>query len=55
MVFSHIKYHDRPFMGSVTAPERAQDTVDMVKILFGEEFIARATPSCSHCATPTVR
>ena len=39
MVYSHIKYSDKPFMGSVTHPERAQDTVDMCKILFGEEFV----------------
>ncbi len=39
MVYSHIKYSDKPFMGSVTAPERAQDSVDMVKILFGDDFI----------------
>jgi len=39
MVYSHMKYSDKPFMGSVTRPERAQDTVDMCKILFGEEFI----------------
>ena len=43
MVYSHIKYSDKPFMGSVTAPERAQDTVDMVKILFGEDFIQENT------------
>ena len=49
MVFSHIKYHDRPFMGSVTAPERAQDTVDMVKILFGDDFIAANTVLLSLC------
>ena len=49
MVFSHIKYHDKGFMGSVTAPERAQDTVDMVKILFGEEFIATNTVLLSLC------
>ncbi len=49
MVFSHIKYHDRPFMGSVTAPERAQDTVDMVKILFGADFIAENTVLLSLC------
>ena len=24
MVYSHIKYSDKPFMGSVTAPERAE-------------------------------
>ena len=40
MVYSHIKYSDKPFMGSVTLPERAQDTVDMAKIVFGSEFVA---------------
>ena len=39
MVYSHIKYSDKPFMGSVTAPERAADTVKMAQILFGEEFV----------------
>ncbi len=43
MVLSHMKYSDKPFMGSVTAPERAQDTVDMAKILFGEDFVANNT------------
>jgi trimethylamine--corrinoid protein Co-methyltransferase len=43
MVFSHMKFSDKPFMGSVTAPERAQDTVDMAKILFGEAFVASNT------------
>ncbi|MBF0277416.1 MAG: trimethylamine methyltransferase family protein [SAR324 cluster bacterium] len=39
MVYSHIKYSDKPFMGSVTAPERAQDTVDMAKVVFGDDFV----------------
>ena len=39
MVYSHIKYSDKPFMGSVTHPMRAQDSVDMAKIVFGEEFV----------------
>jgi trimethylamine--corrinoid protein Co-methyltransferase len=39
MVYSHIKYSDKPFMGSVTAPERAEDTISMAKIVFGEEFV----------------
>ena len=39
MVYSHMKYSDKAFMGSVTAPERAQDTVDMCKILFGDDFV----------------
>ncbi len=43
MVYSHIKYSDKPFMGSVTHPSRAQDTVDMVKILFGDEFVDQNT------------
>jgi trimethylamine--corrinoid protein Co-methyltransferase len=43
MVYSHIKYSDKPFMGSVTAPERAQDTVDMAKIVFGDEFVQENT------------
>jgi len=43
MVYSHIKYSDKPFMGSVTAPERAQDTVDMAKIVFGDAFVDENT------------
>ena len=39
MVYSHIKYSDKPFMGSVTAPERAEDSVTMAKMVFGEEFV----------------
>ena len=36
MVYSHIRYSDKPFMGSVTAPERAADSVAMAKLVFGE-------------------
>ena len=43
MVYTHMRYSDKPFMGSVTAPERAQDTVDMAKVLFGEEFVQNNT------------
>ena len=39
MVYAHMKLSDKPFMGSVTAPERAQDTVDMCKILFGDNYL----------------
>ncbi len=39
MLLAHMTLSDKPFMGSVTAPERAQDTVDMAKILFGEDFV----------------
>ena len=43
MVYSHIKYTDKPFMGSVTHPDRAEDTLAMAKLLFGEDFIAKKT------------
>jgi len=43
MVYAHMRYSDKAFMGSVTAPERAQDTVDMAKILFGDDFLDPAT------------
>ena len=39
MVYSHLRYSDKPFMGSVTAPERAEDTVSMAKIVFGDAFV----------------
>ncbi len=43
MVYSHIKYSDKPFMGSVTHPDRAEDTLAMARILFGEDFVPRKT------------
>ncbi|MBN3562925.1 trimethylamine methyltransferase family protein [Amphritea spongicola] len=39
MVYAHIRYSDRPFLGSITAPERAADSIQMCRILFGEEFV----------------
>ena len=39
MVYSHIKYSDRPFMGSVTAESRADDSIDMARIVFGRDFV----------------
>lgn len=39
MVYSHIRYSDKPFMGSVTAPERAADSVKMAEMVFGQEFV----------------
>src|SRR5579872_4254617 len=39
MVYAHMRYSDKAFMGSVTAPERAADTVAMAQILFGDRWI----------------
>jgi trimethylamine--corrinoid protein Co-methyltransferase len=41
MVYSHIKFSDRAFMGSVTHPSRAADSVEMARILFGAETLER--------------
>ena len=43
MVHAHIRYSDKPFMGSVTRPERARDSVDMARIVFGEDFVDEHT------------
>ncbi len=39
MVMAHILLSDKPFMGSVTAPERAEDSVEMARIAFGDQYI----------------
>ncbi|MEH7829355.1 trimethylamine methyltransferase family protein [Gemmobacter denitrificans] len=38
MVYAHIRYSDRAFLGSITAPDRAADSVEMARILFGADF-----------------
>ena len=39
MIYSLMKHSDKPFMGSVTSGERAEDTMAMAGILFGEDFV----------------
>lgn len=43
MIHAHMTLSDKPFMGSVTEPSRAQDSVDMCEILFGKDFIQQNT------------
>jgi trimethylamine--corrinoid protein Co-methyltransferase len=43
MVYAHMRYSDKPFMGSVTHPQRAQDTVEMARILFGKDALEERT------------
>ena len=43
MLYAHMRWSDKPFMGSVTAPERAADSVSMAKILFGDAFVEQNT------------
>lgn len=39
MVMAHIELSDRPFMGSVTAEERSEDSIDMARLVFGAGFV----------------
>ena len=39
MVYAHLRYSDKPFMGAVTAPERAEDSLQMARIVFGEAYL----------------
>ncbi|WP_127598653.1 trimethylamine methyltransferase family protein [Nitratireductor alexandrii] len=41
MVAAHLTLSTKPFMGSVTAPERAADSIAMARIAFGAEFMAQ--------------
>lgn len=39
MAHAHLTLNDKPFMGAVTAPERALDTIAMAKLAMGETFV----------------
>ncbi|MEI8238724.1 MAG: trimethylamine methyltransferase family protein [Actinomycetota bacterium] len=39
MVYAHLRYSDKAFMGSVTAPERAADSIEMARIAFGADIV----------------
>ena len=39
MVYAHLRYTSKPFMGSVTAPERALDSIAMAELVFGKTFM----------------
>ena len=39
MVMAHITLSDRPYMGSVTSESRAEDSIEMSRILFGRDFV----------------
>ncbi len=56
MNYSLIRYSDKPFMGAVTSRERAEDTVAMAKIVFGDEFVHNNTvmTSIANCNSPLV-
>lgn len=39
MVLAHLTLSDKPFMGSVTSPQGARDSIAMAQIAFGAEFV----------------
>jgi len=43
MIYAHMRWSDKPFMGSVTHPDRARDTIAMCRILFGDTFLETNT------------
>ena len=43
MLHAHMTLSDKPFMGSVTEPSRAEDSVEMAKLLFGSDFVDQNT------------
>ena len=49
MAYSGFKYSDKPIVGNVTARERAEDTIEMCKLVFGDDF---ATNNC--CTTSLI-
>lgn len=41
MVLSHLTLSDKPFMGGVTSPDRAGDSIEMARLAFGAEVVER--------------
>src|SRR6186713_1030601 len=55
MVYAHLRYSDKPFMGSVTAGGRAQDSVDLARIAFGGDLAGRTVmTSLINASSPLV-
>jgi trimethylamine--corrinoid protein Co-methyltransferase len=45
MVYSHIRWTDKPFMGSVISADNARDSIEMAAIVFGGRDRIEATPA----------
>lgn len=55
MVYSHLRYSDKAFMGSVTAGERAADSVELARIGFGGDLADRTVmTSLINASSPLV-
>lgn len=55
MVYAHLRYSDKPFMGSVTAGSRAADSVELARIGFGGDLQDRTVmTSLINASSPLV-
>ena len=43
MVYTHMRYSDKPHLGAITEMSRAQDSVDMAEILHGKDVMDQKT------------
>ena len=39
MTYAHLRWSTKPFMGAVTAPDRAEDSIEMARIVFGADYL----------------
>ena len=39
MVYAHLRYSTKPFMGSVTSAERAEDSIQMARIYYSTDYL----------------
>lgn len=39
MVYTHLRFSDKALMGSVTEPSRAEESIEMMRIVFGADFV----------------
>lgn len=56
IAYSLLRYSDKPFMGATTARERAEDTVAMAELVFGDNGLEDHTVMASviNCNSPLV-
>jgi trimethylamine--corrinoid protein Co-methyltransferase len=56
IIHSALKHSDKPFMGIVTSKDRAEDTMAMAGIVFGEDYVKDNTVlvSITNCNSPLV-
>ncbi len=39
MVYAHLRYSDKPFLGAITLKNRAEESIEMCRIAFGSDFM----------------